>query len=49
MICKESLDLTYKLVNLKIKSIAPDQIYFMSQAFQEYSYCYDKREKNNQN
>ena len=31
----ESLDLTYKLVDLKIKSKAPDQIYFMSQVFQE--------------
>ena len=27
------LDLAYKLVNLKIISKAPDQIYFMSQVF----------------
>ena len=33
----ESLDLTYKLFNLKVKSKAPDQIYFMSQVFQEHS------------
>ena len=33
----ESLDLTFKLVDLKIKSKAPDQIYFMSQVFQEHS------------
>ena len=39
----ESLDLTYKLVDLKIKSKAPDQIYFMSQVFQEPSHYYDKR------
>ena len=44
----ESLDLTYKLFDLKIlKSLrkAPDQIYFMSQVFQEQSHCYDKRKK----
>ena len=34
----ESLDLTYKLIALKI-----DRIYFMSQVFQEHSHCYDKR------
>ena len=39
------LDLTYKLVELKIKSEAPDQIYFVSQVFQEHSHCYDKRKK----
>ena len=31
------------LVDLKIKSKAPVQIYFMFQVFQEHSYCYDKR------
>ena len=31
----ESLDLTYKLIALKIKSKTLDQIYFMSQVFQE--------------
>ena len=41
----ESHDLAYKLVDLKIKSIAPAQIYFMSQVFQEHSRCYDKRKK----
>ena len=30
----ESLDFTYKLFDLKIKSKAPDQIYFMFQVFQ---------------
>ena len=30
----ESLDLTYKLIALKIKSKTLDQIYFMSQVFQ---------------
>ena len=39
----ESLDFAYKLVDLKIKSKAPGQIYFMSQVFQEHSHCYDKR------
>ena len=39
----ESLDLTYKLIALKIKSKTLDQIYFMSQVFQKHSYCYDKR------
>ena len=42
----ESLDLAYKLVDLKIKSKAPDQIYFMSQVFQEHSHCYYKTKKN---
>ena len=41
----EILDLTDKLVDLMIKSKAPDQIYFMSQVFQEHSHCYDKRKK----
>ena len=41
----ESLDLAYKLVDLKIKSKAPDQMYFMSKVFQEHSHCYDKRKK----
>ena len=41
----KSLDLAYKLVDLKIKSKARDQIYFMSQIFQEHSHCYDKRKK----
>ena len=44
-ICMESLDLTYKLIALKIKSKTLDQIYFMSQVFQEHSHCYDKRKK----
>ena len=39
----ESLDLTYNLIALKIKSKTLDQIYFMSQVFQEHSHCYDKR------
>ena len=39
----ESLDLTCKLVNLKIKSKAADQIYFMSQVFQEHGHCYGKK------
>ena len=34
----ESLDLTYKLIALKIKSKTLDQIYFMSQVFQEHSH-----------
>ena len=38
-ICVESIDLTYKLVDVKIKSKALDQIYFMSQVFQEHSHC----------
>ena len=38
IICMESLDLTYKLFHLKIKSKAPDQIYYMSQVFQEHCY-----------
>ena len=38
----ESFDLTCKLVDLKIKSKAPDQIYFISQVFQEHRHCYDK-------
>ena len=41
----ESLDLTYKLIALKIKSKTLDQIYFMSQVFQEHSHRYDKRKK----
>ena len=41
----ESLGLTYKLIAVKIKSKTLDQIYFMSQVFQEHSHCYDKREK----
>ena len=39
----ESLDLTYKLIALKIKSKALDRIDFMSQVFREHSHCYDKR------
>ena len=39
----ESLDLTYKLITLKIKSKTLDRIYFMSQVFQEHSNCYDER------
>ena len=39
----KSLDLTYKLNALKIKSKTLDRIYFMSQVFQENSHCYDKR------
>ena len=40
----ESLDLTYKLIALKIlKSKTLDRIYFMSQVFQEHSHCHDKR------
>ena len=38
----ESFGLTYKLIALKIKSNTLDQIYFMSQVFQEHSHCYDK-------
>ena len=41
----ESLDLAYKLVDLKIKSKAPDQMDFMSQVFQVHSHSYDKRKK----
>ena len=41
----ESLDLTYKLFDIKFKSKAPDKIYFMSQLVQEHSHCYDKRKK----
>ena len=40
-----SHDLTYKLIALKTKSKALDQIYFMSQVFQEHNHCYDKRKK----
>ena len=44
----ESLDLTYKLIALKIlKSKTLDRIYFMSQVFQEHSHCYDKRKNKN--
>ena len=32
----DSRDLTYKWFDLKIKSKAPDQIYFISQVFQEH-------------
>ena len=38
----ESLDLTYKLIALKIKSKTPDQIYFMSQVFQEHVFAMKK-------
>ena len=41
----ENLDLTYKLIALKIKRKTLDQIYFMSQVFQEHSHCYDNRNK----
>ena len=41
----ESLNLTYKLIALKIKSKTLKQIYFMSQIFQEHSHCYGKRKK----
>ena len=41
----ESLDLTYKLIALKIKSKTLERIFFMSQVFQEHSHCYDKRKK----
>ena len=44
----ESLDLTNKLIALKIKSKTVDRIYFMSQVLQEHSHCYDKR-KNKEN
>ena len=44
----ESLDLTCKLIALKIKSKTLDRIYFMSQVFQEHIHCYDKR-KNGEN
>ena len=39
----ESLDLTYKLVDLKVRSKTPDQIYFMSQVLQEHSHYNDKK------
>ena len=39
----ESLDLTYKLIALKIKSKELDQIHLMSQVFQEHSHCCDKK------
>ena len=42
----ESLDLTYKLIALKIKSKTLDRVYFMSQVLQEHSHCNDKRKKN---
>ena len=45
----EILDLTYKLIALKIKSKTLGRIYFMSQLFQEQSYCYDKRKKYKEN
>ena len=41
----KSLDLTDKLITLKIKSKTLDQIYFMSQVFGEHNHCYDKRKK----
>ena len=41
----ESLDLTYKLIALKIKIKTLDRIFFMSQVFQEHSHCYDNLEK----
>ena len=44
----ERLDLTNILVDLKVKSKAPVQIYFMSRVFQERSHCFDKR-KNTKN
>ena len=47
-ICMENLNLTYYLVDLKIKNKAPVEIYFMSRVFQEHSHCYDKR-KNKKN
>ena len=39
----EGLDLTYKLIALKIKSETLDRIYFMSQVFQKNSHYCDKR------
>ena len=44
----ENLNLTYYLVDLKIKNKAPVEIYFMSRVFQirTCSHCYDKRGKN---
>ena len=42
----KSLDLTYKLITLKINSKTFDRIYFMSQVFQEHSHCYEKKKKN---
>ena len=39
----ESLDLTYKLIALKVKGKTLDRIYFMSQILQEHCHCYDKR------
>ena len=44
-ICMESLDLSYKFVDLKIKSKAPDQIYFVFQNFQNHNHYYDNRYK----
>ena len=41
----ESLDLTYKLIALKIQSKTLERIFFMSQVFQEHSHCYDKSRK----
>ena len=41
----ENLDLTYKLIALKIKSKTLDRIYFMSQVFKGNSHGYDKRKK----
>ena len=31
------------MVDLKVKSKAPNQTYFISEVFQEYSHCYDRR------
>ena len=46
----ENLDLTYKLIALKIKNKTLERIYFMSQVFQEHSNYYDKRgKKENEN
>ena len=41
----ENLNLTYYLVDLKIKNKVAVEIYFMSRVFQVHSHCYDKREK----
>ena len=46
-ICMENLNLTYYLVDLKIK-IKHLSKYFMSRVSQEHSHCYDKR-KNKKN
>ena len=41
----DNLNLTYYLVDLKIKNKAPVEIYFMSRVFQVHSHCYDQRKK----